>query len=225
MRAWIAFERSSPYPEDEMRRRIPPLVTPLLVAAAILPAEASAQRLSLAPEIGFYIPTEKLVDAANGTVGELEAGPSFGLRLGLSLGSRVAVSVGGSYVPTTFAFQPGGGAPESRDARLFNGSGQLVVFLLPPASPLSVFLNGGVGVVSRGGVAFTDDSETSDVSGVFGGGIALTLGGMGVMAGADLFTYNAQYTGSTQVESELRQLDIQLRLGLNVLGGAWGGRR
>jgi hypothetical protein len=208
-----------------MRSRVPRLLAPLLLAAAGLPVETAAQRLSLAPEIGFYIPTEKLVDTANGTVGELEAGPSFGLRLGLLLGRHVALTVGGSYVPTTFAFQPGGGTPVSRDARLFNGAGQLVVFLVPPSSPLSVFLNGGVGVVSRGGVAFTDDSETSDVTGVVGGGIAISLGGMGVMAGADLFTYNAQYAGSTQTASELRQLDIQLRLGLNVLGGGWGGRQ
>jgi hypothetical protein len=224
-RSEIAFESIGPTLEVEMRSRLSPLLVPLLLSTVGLPAESGAQRLSLAPEIGFYIPTEKLVEAANGTVGELEAGPSFGLRLGLSLGRRVGVSLGGSYVPTTFAFQPGGGTPVSRDARLFNGTGQLTVFLLPPGSLLSVFLNGGVGVVSRGGVAFTDDSETSDVSGVFGGGIALKLGGMGVTAGADLFTYTAQYTGSTQTASELRQLDVQLRLGLDLLGGAWGGRQ
>ena len=191
-----------------------------IAAAIIVPHAAAAQRVSLAPDIGFYIPTEKLVEAANGTIGEIEAGPSFGLRLSLGFGRRVGLSIGGSYVPTTFAFQPGGGSPVERDARLFNGSGQLVVYLLPPTSPVSAFLNGGVGVVSRGGVAFTDDAETSDVSGVFGGGVAISLGGMGVTAGADLFTYTAQYTGSTQVSSELRQLDVQLRLGLMLFGGA-----
>ncbi len=195
----------------------------LLLSGAGWPAAAVAQRLSLSPEIGFYIPTEQLVDAADGTVGELEAGPSFGLRLGVALGNRLSLSVSGSYVPTTFALRPDGGPAESRDARLFNGSGQLVVYLLPPASPVAVFVNGGVGVVSRGGVAFTDQSETSDVTGVIGGGVALRLGGKGVTVGADVFSYSAQYSGATEVASELKQLDVQLRIGLMLFGGGAAG--
>ena len=189
-------------------------------------ARAEAQRLSLSPEIGFYIPTEKLVDAANGTVGELEAGPSFGLRLALGLGSRVSLSVGGSYVPTTFALQPGGGQLEQRDARLFTGAAQLMLFLIPPTSPLSLFINGGVGAVSRGGIAFTDDAEKTDVSGIFGGGAQLNLGGISLLAGADVFSYTAEYTGTQAVTSEIKQLDLQLRLGLGFgLGGSMGMRR
>ncbi|HSA56006.1 MAG TPA: hypothetical protein VLE53_09890, partial [Gemmatimonadaceae bacterium] len=148
-------------------------------------ARVDAQRFSIAPEIGFYIPTEKLVDAANGTVGELEAGPSFGLRLGLGFGNRVSLTVGGSYVPTTFALQPGGGQVQQRDARLFTGAAQLMFFLIPPTSPLSLFVNGGVGAVSRGGVAFTEEAEKTDVSGIFGGGALLNLGGLSLLAGAD----------------------------------------
>ncbi|HEX9563627.1 MAG TPA: hypothetical protein VF981_06640 [Gemmatimonadaceae bacterium] len=200
------------------------LLTALLLLATAGP-RADAQRLSLAPEIGFYIPTEKLLDAANGNVGEIEAGPSFGLRLALALGSRLSLSVGGSYVPTTFAFRPGGGTPESRDARLFNGAAQLVAFLLPPTGLLSVFVNGGAGVVSRGGVAFTDDADRTDVTGVVGGGATLRLGGMTVTAAADLYSYTAEYAGTTAVSSELRQLDVQLRLGLGLFGGAMGARR
>ena len=198
----------------------------LLLLLAVAGSRADAQRFSLAPEIGFYIPTEKLLDAANGTVGELEAGPSFGLRLALGLGNRLSVSVGGSYVPTTFAFRPGGGGtPESRDARLFNGAAQLVAFLLPPTSMLSVFVNGGAGVVSRGGVAFTDDADRTDVTGVLGGGATLRLGGMSVTAAADVYSYTAEYTGTTAVSSELKQLDIQLRLGLGLFGSSMGARR
>lgn len=193
----------------------------LLLAAPGARVEA---QLSLTPEIGFYIPTEKLIDAANGTVGELEAGPSFGLRLALGLGSRVRLSVGGSYVPTTFALQPGGsGQVEQRDARLFTGAAQLMFFLIPPTSPLSVFINGGVGAVSRGGVAFTDDAETTDVSGIFGGGAQLNLGGISLLAGADVFSYKAAYTGTQAVTSEIKQLDVQVRLGLGFgLGGSMG---
>jgi hypothetical protein len=190
-----------------------------LLAVHAVADVAYAQRLSITPEIGLYVPTETLLEAANGTIGELEAGPSFGLRLGISLGSRLSLSVGGNYVPTTFAIRPEGGDPERRDARLFTGAGQLVLHLLPATSPLLLFLNGGVGVISRGGIAFTDDSLSSDMSGVLGGGVGINLGGITLLAGADFYSYTAQYTGTTAVASELKQLDIQIRLGLGLFGG------
>jgi hypothetical protein len=206
-----------------MIRRFPLFIAIPLAAASLWTASAPAQGFSLSPEIGFYIPTEKLIDAAGGEVGEIEAGPSFGLRLGIGLGHRVSLSVGGAYVPTTFAFSPDGGEPEQRDARLFNGVAQVMLYLIPPTSPLSLFVNGGVGVISRGGVAFTDQAETSDLSGVFGGGATVRLGGISLTAGADVFSYTAQYTGTGAVASELKQLDVQLRLGLGLFGGSLTG--
>lgn len=199
------------------------LFAPAVIVALLAPPAAAAQRFFIAPEIGFYIPTEKLVEIANGTSGELEAGPSFGLRLGLGLGRRVAISVGGAYVPTTFELQPNGGTVTERDARLFTGAGQVVLYLIPPTSPLSVFLNGGVGVVSRGGVAFTDDAEATNVSGVFGGGASVRLGGLTLTAGADAYSYTAKFEGTSAVESDLSQLDINLKLGLGLPFGGGAG--
>jgi hypothetical protein len=203
------------------------LIASVVIGAVAAPPTVRAQRLSISPEIGFYIPTENLVEIANGTAGELEAGPSFGLRLGIGLGRRLSLNVGGAYVPTTFEFRPNGGPVTEQDARLFTGAGQLVLYLIPPSSPLSVFLNGGVGVVSRGGVAFTDDAENTAVSGVFGGGATIRLGGLAVTAGADAYSYKAKYAGTTAVESELTQLDINLRLGLGIPfgGGSPMGRQ
>ncbi len=202
------------------------LIVATVSILAVAPLDAAAQRLSLSPEIGFYIPTENLVEIANGTAGELEAGPSFGLRLLLGLGQRVSLSVGGAYVPTTFEFRSSGGPVTEQDARLFTGAGQVVVYLIPPTSPLSLFLNGGVGVVSRGGVAFTDAAEKTDMSGVFGAGATIRLGGLAVTAGADAYSYKAKFEGSSAVESEVTQLDINLRLGLGIPfgGGAMGKR-
>jgi len=185
-------------------------------------APAAAQRFSLAPELGVYIPTEKLVDATDGTVGELEAGLSLGARLGLRFGDRVGLSVSGAYVPTTFTLSPTGGSPEQHDARLFNGTGQLMVFLLPRRSLFSVFLNGGVGVVSRGGVAFTNAAETTNVTGVVGAGATLRLGGMALSAGAELFSYTAEYDPDGLVSSELSQRDVQIRLGVGIPFGGGG---
>jgi hypothetical protein len=108
-----------------------------MFAVPLWAAGALAQSVSLSPEIGFYIPTEKLIDAAGGEVGEIEAGPAFGLRLSLALGDRIAIGVGG----------------------------------------------------------------------------------------ADVFSYTAQYTGTSAVASELKQLDVQLRLGLGLFGGGVTGSR
>lgn len=197
-----------------------------LVAAGALtafPSFAPAQRLSFAPQVGFYIPTQKLSElATTGDVSELEAGPSFGARLGLRFGSRLGIAATGAFIPTTFSLG-GDNTVTKNDAKLFMGSGQLVFFLLPPRSLLSLFLSGGVGVVSRGGAAFTNGSKKTDVSGVFGAGAGINLGLFAVTVGADLFAYSAEPEGSTQTSGKLNQRDIHLKLGLGIPFG--GGER
>jgi hypothetical protein len=183
---------------------------------------AAAQQLSFTPQIGFYIPTEKLADlATGGDVSELEAGPSFGGRLGLWFGSRVGIEAAGSYVPTTFKLDQGTQQMVSEDAKLFIGSGQLVVFLLPRTGLLSLWLSGGVGVVSRGGVAFTASAHKTDVAGTVGAGAGLNLGPIALNVGADFLGYSAAYASSTQTIAEVRQRDVHLKLGFGIpFGGA-----
>lgn len=196
---------------------------PIVVVALTLAATATleAQQLSLTPQLGFYIPTEKLVElAGGGGTGELEAGPSLGLRLGLWFGSRIGLEATGSYVPTTFRLAQGSQQLQSEQARLFVATGQFVVFLVPRTSPLSVWLDAGVGVVSRGGVAFSGESDRTDIAGTAGAGIAISLGGMAVSAAADVLGYTASYTGSSQTEAKLEQRDIHLKVGLGIpVGG------
>ena len=195
-------------------------IAAVAVAALVtLAPAASAQRLSLSPQIGFYIPTEHLYQlSTTGTSGDdfkLEAGPSFGARLGLWFGSRFGIEASGSYVPTTFQFTSTTGSnPIKQDAKLFVGTGQAVLYLLPRTSFFSVFLNGGVGVVSRGGVAFTGAAKSSDVGGVVGAGASLRLGGIMLTAGADLLGYKATYQGAQSTSQELTQKDISIKLGL-----------
>lgn len=200
---------------------------PLVILALVgLPAALSAQQLSLSPQIGFYIPTENLYRlTSTGTSGDdfkLEAGPSFGARLGLWFGSRFGIEASGSYVPTTFQFGSSGSSPTTQDARLFVGTGQAVLYLLPRTSIVSLFLNGGVGVVSRGGVAFTGAAKSSDVGGVVGAGASLRLGGIQLTAGADLLGYRATYQGSQSTAQELTQKDISIKLGFGIPVGPGG---
>jgi hypothetical protein len=176
--------------------------------------QGGGMRLFLRPQIGFYIPTENLVEVSqSGEVGKLEAGPSFGGAVGIRFGSHFGLEANGAYVPTTFKMGPEGSL-EKQDAKLFLGSALARFDVVPPSSPLILFVNGGVGVVSHGGVAFTSQSKTNDVSGVFGAGAGIRLGGLALVVGADLFRYTAHYEGSQQTAGELKQLDFALKLGL-----------
>lgn len=184
---------------------------------ATIAAPAAAQQFSLSPQVGLYVPTDVMYDVGTtGDVYKLRAGPSFGARVGLLFANRIGLDVSGNYVPTTFRLRNGTTQISSEPAKLFTGAGQIVVFLIPASSPLTVFVNGGVGVVSRGGVAFTSETAKSNVSGVFGGGAAIRLGPIGLHVGADLFAYNATYQGAQATAQELRQLDVQLHAGLGV---------
>ena len=182
-------------------------------------SNAAAQHLSLRPQIGVYIPTEDLVSVSQtGEVGKLKAGPSLGAALGLRFGSHFGIEATGAYVPTTFSLDANNQV-QKENVKLFLGDATLVFHVLPPSSMLALWLRGGVGVVSRGGIAFTSDAKTSDVSGVGGVGAGIRLGGIMLTAGADVFRYTASFTGAQQTASEVKQLDIQLKFGLGFGGG------
>ncbi len=119
-------------------------------------------------------------------------------------------------MPTTFSLTSSSNQVTKQDAKLFNGAAQLVIYLLPRTGLFSVYLNGGVGVVSHGGVAFTSQAETTNLSGVVGAGAGLNLGGFMLTAGADLYGYKSDYAGTTQLTGSLTQEDIQLRLGFGL---------
>jgi len=196
----------------------------LFAMLLLFPLRAEAQKFSIAPQIGFYIPTDQLVQGIQGQpfdAAELEAGPSFGARVGLWFSDRFGIDVSGNYVPTTFRLVNNESEIASQDAKLFNGAAQAVLFILPRSSPFSIYLNGGVGVVSRGGVAFTDAADKSDVAGVFGAGAAIRLGGLALTLGADLFAYTATVENGATSESSFKQKDVQLKLGLGIpFGGS-----
>ena len=199
-----------------------------LALALAIPASASAQKLSFTPQVGFYVPTDKLVDGITGQpfdAAEIKAGPSFGARLGIWFGDRFGVDVSGNYVPTTFSVQNGGSEIASEDAKLWNGAAQAVVYVLPRTSPVSLHLNGGMGLVSRGGAAFSEMNDKSDIAGVFGAGAGIRLGGMQLNIGADLYTYTTNVDEVETGHSSFKQNDIQLKLGLGIPFGASQNKR
>jgi hypothetical protein len=189
---------------------------PTLLLLAMLPAPLAAQHLSLAPEIGFYVPTEKLTKLTSASdFSEIEAGPSFGARIGLWFGKRIGVEASGAYVPSTFKLSSSSNTITKQDAKLYLGSGQLVVFLLPRTGLLTVFLDGGVGMIRRSGAAYADATDKTDVSGVFGAGAGIRLGPLAVTGGAELFNYSSASSSTTTGESQ-RQRDIRFKLGFGI---------
>ena len=190
----------------------------VLLALVVAPPVQAQTRLSFAPQIGIYIPTERLQSLVTGNTGgldSLEAGISFGARLGATFGKHLGVLFSGNYVPTTYQLGTESNF-QKRDAKLFTGAGQLMVFLLPITSPFTLFVSGGVGVINRGGAAFASAPKRRYITGVFGAGAGLRLGGIGLSVGADLYNYNADYIGTTVNTTKLKQRDIHLKFGFGV---------
>jgi hypothetical protein len=190
----------------------------MLLLLLAMPARLAAQRLSLSPEIGFYVPTEKLTKLTTASdFSQIEAGPSFGARIGVWFSRRIGLEASGAYVPSTFKLSSSNTITK-QDAKLFLGSGQLVVFLLPRTGLLTVFLDGGVGMIRRGGAAYADATDKTDVSGVFGAGAGLRLGPLAITGGAELFNYSSG-SSTTTAESKT-QRDVRFKLGFGIpVGG------
>jgi len=193
------------------------LVTSLLLVAAvgILPA----QQLTLTPQLGLHLPTRDLEALAlGGDTPRLRVGPALGASLGLWFGSRLGMNLTGSYVPTALEHD-GTGTREAEDAELIIGSAQVVLFLLPPGAPVSAHVSGGMGLVGRGGVAFLNATDTSDLAGAFGAGVGLRVGGLSLQLGAELMSYTVRAVPGLGT-ADSSQLDLQLKLGLGIPVGA-----
>ena len=80
--------------------------------------------------------------------------------------------------------------------------------------------------IRRGGEAFEDQLDRTDIGGVAGATVGFRLGGLlSFYVNADDYIYNASFTGGTATE-EVVQHDVHLSFGLGVPLGARGeGRR
>ncbi len=183
----------------------------------------AAQRLTLAPNIGVYIPTAELVKAAEGEEFKQEISLLVGGRLGIGFGQRVGLAFTADYSPSELRFNAGG--PEQRTpGNVLSGSGRLTVSVLPLASPVVFMLNGGASLVRRSGEAFEDQVDRTSIGGVAGATLGLRLGSLlSFYLHADDFIYNAEFAGPTVTEQVL-QHDVHLSFGLGVPIGPGGSR-
>lgn len=190
-----------------------------VVGAALLSTAPLAAQITLSPNIGVYIPTSELAKAAAGEEFKQEVSLLVGGRLGIGFGPRVGLTVTADYSPSELRFNAGG-TEERTPGNILTGSGRLTFNVLPAASPVILMLHGGASMIRRGGEAFEDQLDRTDVGGVAGATLGMRLGGLlSFYVNADDYFYNASFEGGTATE-EVMQHDIHLSIGLGVPLGA-----
>lgn len=185
-------------------------VTVSVLMLASTSGAVQAQRISLAPTIGIYVPTSELVKAAAGQSFKQEVSISVGARLGLALGERFGLEASGDYAPSELTFSTTGSTAKTK-SKIISGSGKVLVFLLPARHPIALLVSGGVGVVNRSGDAYPTSS--TDVGGTLGASLRVRVGGLlSVQLNAEDFLYRATYQGSTQTGA-VTQHDLHISFG------------
>src|SRR5436309_12180167 len=108
-----------------MSRNVTTATGALIAIGALLGADASAQaqKFSLAPTFGVYIPTTELIKAINGQSFKQEVGIAVGGRMGIAFSRRLGFQATGSYVPSNLRFALDG-TNQTTDASLFFGAGK-----------------------------------------------------------------------------------------------------
>ncbi|HEY8257879.1 MAG TPA: outer membrane beta-barrel protein [Gemmatimonadales bacterium] len=185
----------------------------LLTAAVTTPA--FAQRLSLSPTIGVYIPTTELTKAVNGEEFKQEVGIAIGGRLGVSFSPRFGIETSVSYVPSKLHFTLDQTATTT-DSNLLFGSLRATLHVIPFTKPVWLTLNGGASLVKRGGDAYQDAEDKTDVGGVVGAAVGVNLGGMlSFYVAADDFIYGTRIADPTSPAKQT-QNDVQIALGFGL---------
>jgi hypothetical protein len=194
-------------------------VRPFALFACLLPAAvtpALAQRVSLSPTIGVYIPTSELVKAASGEEFKQEIALAVGGRLGLNFTPRLGLVTSVSYVPSNLRFTLNENETKT-DANLLFGTARATYYVLPTTSPVWFNINGGGSMVKRGGEAYDSLEDKTDFGGVVGTTVGFNLGGfLSFYVAAEDYIYGTTFVESGTLEEKKTQNDIQLSLGFGV---------
>lgn len=192
------------------------------VAAAALPLPGQVT-IAISPMAGGYVP---LSDAFEGVfVGgrvltELSQDPAFLLGGRVSVrAAKLGVEAEAGYVFSSMDLPPIlTEAGISDDAKVFLGSLNVVYTVFEaPFSPVSFWVSGGVGLVTRGGDFFEAWEDKSDPAGALGFGLRFGLGPLAALR-VDLRDYIYSFRpsrggGDGDLESKL-QNDVIATVGL-----------
>ena len=185
----------------------------LAALAAFAPSSAQAQRVSLSPTIGVYIPTSELVKAAEGQEFKQEVALSVGGRLGVTLSPRFGIETSVSYVPSNlrFTFDQ---TETATDANLLLGTVRASFHAIPMTSPVWVTLNGGASLIRRGGEAYAEVEDRSDIGGVVGATVGFRLGSaLSFYVAAEDYIYGTKVEDADLGDLSQTQNDVQIAFG------------
>ena len=188
----------------------------LTSALALAVNPVSAQRVTISPTIGVYIPTTELVKAANGEEFKQELAVAVGGRLGFHFSPRFGIVTSVSYVPSSLRFTFNQNETKT-DANLLFGTARANFQVIPWTSPVWLGLNAGASLVKRGGDAYANLEDKTDVGGVVGATVGFRLGGLlSFYVAADDYIYGTTFAEAGTLEEKKTQNDVQLSLGLGV---------
>jgi hypothetical protein len=188
----------------------------MLVIGLSVTSPATAQRISLSPTIGVYIPTSELIKAANGQEFKQEIALAVGGRLGLNFTPRLGLVTSVSYVPSNLRFSFNQNETTT-DANLLFGTARATYYVLPTTSPVWLNINAGGSLVKRGGEAYDSLEDKTDIGGVVGTTVGFNLGGfLSFYVAAEDYIYGTTFVESGTLEEKKTQNDIQLAVGFGV---------
>ena len=203
--------------------RSSPWVARVLLLGGVLLATGAhpltAQKISIAPNIGVYVPTTELVKAASGEDFKQEISLTVGGRVGIALGKRLGLEFTGAYAPSNLKISQSGFNDQNEDANIFTGSGRISYQLIPMSSPIAFLITGGVGVVNRSGAFYASMAEKTDIGGTVGASARFRLGRLlRIQLSAEDYLYKpkGEIQGFTPSDEKKTQNDVHLSLGLGI---------
>jgi hypothetical protein len=201
--------------------RVRPRIAALALLALLSPAAASAQKVSLSPTIGVYIPTTELLKAANGDEFKQQVGLAVGGRLGLNFSPRLGLLTTVTYVPSDLKLDLATGQQVKDKANLLFGSVRATYYVLPVTAPVWLNVNGGGSYVRRSGDAYQDATDKDDIGGVVGTTLGFHLGSLlSFYVAADDYIYGTRIDETTLEADKKTQNDVHLSVGFGIpLGG------
>jgi hypothetical protein len=179
----------------------------------------AAQRISIAPNIGVYIPTTELVKAASGQDFKQEISLTLGGRMGIALSERLGMEFTGSYAPGNLKITQSGFSDQSQDANIFTGSGRISYQLVPFTSPVAFVVTGGVGVINRSGDFYAGATKKTDIGGTVGASARFRLGKLlRLQISAEDYIYKpqAEIPGFSPSDAKKTQNDVHISFGVGI---------
>ena len=190
----------------------------VLLLAGVQPA--TAQRISIAPNLGLYIPTTELVKAASGDSSfKQEMSITLGGRMSILFGERLGLEFTGAYAPSDLKFTRTGLSDQNQDANIFTGSGRLSYQLVPNSSPVAFVVTGGVGVINRSGAFYAGVQNKTDIGGTLGASARFRIGKLlRLQLSAEDYLYKpkAQIPGFGPSDQKKTQNDVHLSFGVGI---------